>query len=277
MSTVRKMGDLKPVSDYSYAYPEDFDRSNFYFNFYDGEGSQRKLGNDPWIMANCPKAATDYPNGVVQIYWDGEEEGWFLTCDSSAQAYPMANYPLDNANGFLESVGSDFGEEDETEDNPGVKLTFSGSVDKLPTPVKAINTKILTGNMTPVTVKLSEITVSTEYTYAYPEDFDRSNFYLNFYDGEGSQRKLKDDPWIMANCPKAATDYPNGVVQIYWDGEEQGWFLTCDSNAKAYPMANYELKSGDGFLMNVGSDFGEEDEIEDNPGVTLTIPAAIED
>ena len=281
----KKLGDYVPSS--AKLTLDRFTGSNFYLNFYNAKGAQRKVADDTEIARLWPAAIEDatIKDKVVSLTYYYKETtkgtpdadiGWYLVADRSTRKYPLNDYVLKDGDGFLMSVGSAHG----TAEGQGVTLVYSGAVDPEATPIRVMNASELTGNMTPTTVKLGQMVPSSAKLTL--DRFTGSNFYLNFYNAKGAQRKVADDAEIARLWPAAIEDatIKDKVVSLTYYYKETtkgtpdadiGWYLVADRSTRKYPLNNYELKSSDGFLMSVGSAHG----TAEGQGVTLEFPSAL--
>ena len=102
--------------------------------------------------------------------------------------------------------------------------------------------------------------------------FLQSNFYLNFYDSIGNMLLVKNVDWINdeKNVDKAIKNDSrvySGKLQIGYNANKKHWYLAGDNSGK-YPMDEFPIPAGEGFLMKVASAHTE--------GVTVRLPPAIE-
>ena len=259
ISGARTISDLKPVSKGG----NNFLPGNFYLNFYDSIGTSLIISNVDWINdpENVDAAIKKerWYSGKVQIGYNTAKGHWYLANDNNGK-YPMDAFPINNGDGYLMKVASTH--------TAGVDMTYSGQVDDADTPIDiALGVSKLSGNVAPKTIKISDIVVTSKGG----NNFLPGNFYLNFYDAIGNSLIISNVDWIKdpENVDAAIKKerWYSGKVQIGYNTAKGHWYLANDNNGK-YPMDDFPIGAGEGFLMKVASTH--------TAGVTVSLPPAIE-
>ena len=253
----RTLGDLKLVSKNGTA----FVPGNCYINFYDNIGNQLAVAQDTWITTTYPATLTDRytKTAKVQIGYNSTYGHWYLVSEANYRKYPMDDYPIPDGNGYLIKVAS--GHTD------GVYLTYNGQVDDEDTDVTvALSVSKLSGNVAPAAITLKDIV----FVSKNGASFAPGNCYINFYDSIGNQLAVASDSWITTTYPATLTDRytKTAKVQVGYNTTYQHWYLVSEANYRKYPMDDYPIAAGNGFLVKVASAHTD--------GVTVKLPPAIE-
>ena len=229
-----------------------FGLSNFQLIFFGQTGDPMAVKDDETMKTFCKDAydALGESNLTFGYY---RTTGWFLA-DDSGRTYPMDDYPIAPGRGF---IALNSGHAD------GVEVTFSGQVSKIDNDHTVPDgTYMLIGNSMPTDIALKDITIES----LSGTRFGLSNFQLIFFGQTGDPMAVKDDEQMKTFCPEAyaALGESNLTFGYY---RTTGWFLADDSG-RTYPMDNYVVKGGRGFIaLNSGH----------ADGVKVTVPSPLQD
>ena len=229
--SVAKLGDIKPNENVSFSGTD--------LQLLDAEGATDTIELEGY--------------GTVRaIFWylppadatDGLEPGWYPISDEDDPLfdYPQNDREIPFGQGFLMNCGD--GE---------AGVTYSGAVANKDFEKELDSGYNFTGNCSPVTVKLGDLTPNENLSFSGTD--------LQLLDAEGATDTIELEGY--------------GTVRaIFWylppadatDGLEPGWYPISDEDDPLfdYPQNDREIPAGQGFLMNCG-----------DSNAVITIPTAL--
>ena len=231
------------------------------------DGSAAKLG-DIKCNENVSLSGTDFQllddNGatatikvdglgdVLAIFWyvpadiaegAGIDPGWYLMYDDEVQPdYPMNDFELPFGQGYLMNCG----------DNDAAVI-YSGAVRATDFPRELTPLYNFLGNCSPVDLTLGDFVCN--------ENVSLSGTDLQILDDNGATDTIEVEGLgeVLAIFWYVPADIAEGA------GIDPGWYLMYDDEVQPdYPMNDFPIPAGQGFLMNCG----------DNDAV-VTIPTAL--
>ena len=266
MSTFQRVdGQTMKLTDFTFkpAGETKITAKNFAIQLLDEEGGTQSI-NEENLKGIVPGDEIegfleDHDGESLEFCFHSTSGNWYLTCDDERD-YPANDFEVPFGNGVLMTAN------DALEDGGFIQFSGAVSPDPINSPVCEAACYMLTGNVAPVDMEISEFAVVA----AGETKITAKNFAVQLLDEEGGTQSINEEN-LKGIVPDDEIegfleDHDGESLEFCFHSTSGNWYLTCDDE-RDYPANDFVVKAGMGLLLAAN------DALED--GGMLQLPSAL--